>query len=322
MARIRTIKPEFWQDEKLTPMADVDRLLFLFLVSSADDCGRLLDKPSKIEADMFDGVQDRRDDVREALARLSRIGRILRGKTASGQRVIEITNWAKHQRVDHPNVKAAFPEIIELYEDTDIREAFANDSRGIREPLAHHTNDQRPVPATSTSESDQLSDRSLYSEAPNGQRDHDDAMRVALPVVHKSGHTALRELLRHVPMPGAWAGTIHGMASGLQAPNNAPVDGERLAVALCDFVAAGKHLDTPSLGLFRGFVKRARAPERGKFALQQTEDEYNADLLRTIREQNDRARMRGDAEKPIPTWANRIDATFPDGRTWPSGAAA
>lgn len=151
MARIRTIKPEFWQDEKLTPLPDVDRLLFLFLVSTADDCGRLLDKPIKIEADMFDGEQDRSRDIREALARLSRIGRIRRGKTASGQRIIEVVNWAKHQRVDHPNLRSAFPEIIEVIEDTEIREAFANDSRGIREALAHHTNDQRPVPATNDS---------------------------------------------------------------------------------------------------------------------------------------------------------------------------
>lgn len=152
MPRIRTIKPEFWQDEKLTPLSDVDRLLFLFLVSSADDCGRVLDKPVKIEADMFDGETDRRQDVCDALANLSRIGRIRRGKTASGQRIIEIVNWGKHQKVDHPNIKSAFPEIVEPYEDTDIREAFANHSRAAREPLAHHTNDQRPVPTTSTND--------------------------------------------------------------------------------------------------------------------------------------------------------------------------
>jgi hypothetical protein len=152
VARIRTIKPEFWQDEKLTPLSDVDRLLFLFLVSSADDCGRVLDKPVKIEADMFDGETDRRQDVCTGLANLSRIGRIRRGKTSSGQRIIEIVNWGKHQKVDHPNTKSAFPEIVETYEDTDIREAFANDSRGIREAFAHHTNDLRPVPTTSTND--------------------------------------------------------------------------------------------------------------------------------------------------------------------------
>ena len=152
MARIRTIKPEFWQDEKMVRLPDAARLIFLGLVSLADDAGRLLDKPVKIEADLFDGEQDRRRDVLESLANLSRIGVIRRGFTASGQRIIEITNWTIYQRVDHPNYAAAFPEIITPLEDSDIRETFASDSRDIREGFAHHTNDLRPVPTTSTND--------------------------------------------------------------------------------------------------------------------------------------------------------------------------
>lgn len=164
MARIRTLKPEFWQDEKLCPLPDAHRLLFLFLVSSADDMGRLLDKPIKIEADMFDGNEDRSRDIREGLANLARIGRIRRGKTASGQRIIEIANWAKHQKVDHPNIKGSFPEIVEVQEVTDIRERFANDSREIREPLAHHTNDQRPTTSTNDQGSQVRGKRARPSE--------------------------------------------------------------------------------------------------------------------------------------------------------------
>ena len=41
MARIRTIKPEFWTDEKLAPLSPICRLTFLGLVSMADDAGRL-----------------------------------------------------------------------------------------------------------------------------------------------------------------------------------------------------------------------------------------------------------------------------------------
>jgi hypothetical protein len=152
MPRIRTIKPEFWQDEKLVGLPDAHRLIFLGLVSLADDAGRLLDKPVKIEADLFDGESDRRRDVVEALANLSRIGVIRRGFTASGQRIVEVTNWKRHQRVDHPNMAAAFPEIVRLLEVADIREPFANGSRRDREALAHHTNDQRPVPTTSTND--------------------------------------------------------------------------------------------------------------------------------------------------------------------------
>jgi len=146
MARIRTIKPEFWQDEKLLPLTDTTRLVFLGLISLADDCGRLVYNPKLIEALLFDpDGPDRSRDVREALANLSRIGRIVIGKAQSGQRVLQIVHWDKHQKVDKPNRAAALPEIVEPLEDTSIRESVANDSRMIREAFA---NDSRPIPTT------------------------------------------------------------------------------------------------------------------------------------------------------------------------------
>lgn len=146
------------------------------------------------------------------------------------------------------------------------------------------------------------------------------ALRLVLPAVASTGHDALAKLFAHTADQEVWAGIIRGMASGLSMDGNRPASPERLAAAVEDFVAQGHHLN-PNPSLFRGFVKRAKAVDRGRYALQQTTDEQDADLLRTIREQNERARMRGDAEKPVPAWADRIDATFPDGRTWPSGAA-
>ena len=43
MPRIRTIKPEFWSDEKLAPLPPIDQLVFLGLISLSDDFGRVLD---------------------------------------------------------------------------------------------------------------------------------------------------------------------------------------------------------------------------------------------------------------------------------------
>jgi len=146
-------------------------------------------------------------------------------------------------------------------------------------------------------------------------------LRDVLPMVAPTGHMALTKLFAQTADPDVWAGIIRGMASGLSMDGNRPASPERLAAAVEDFVAQGLHVN-PNPSLFRGFVKRAKAVDRGRYALQQTTDEQDADLLRTIREQNERARMRGDPEKPVPAWADRIDAAFPDGRTWPSGAAA
>jgi len=39
--RIRTIKPEFWTDQRMSRMAAIERLVFLCLISMADDEGRV-----------------------------------------------------------------------------------------------------------------------------------------------------------------------------------------------------------------------------------------------------------------------------------------
>jgi hypothetical protein len=111
----------------------------------ADDCGRLVDNLKQIDAFIFPETED---SAREALANLSRISRVRRGVTHSGQKVIQIANWESHQKIDHPNIKAALPEIVEIKEDEPIRESLANDSRITREAsrpdLRPSTIDQLP----------------------------------------------------------------------------------------------------------------------------------------------------------------------------------
>lgn len=159
MARIRTIKPEFWHDEKLAPCDALTRLVFLGLISAADDFGRVLDNERVLDAFMF---PDTEDSVREPLANLSRMGRVRRGKTASGQRIIQIVNWERHQKVDKPQPKMAFPEIVEETPFTPIRESFANHSRTARAPLAPHTTD----PDLHTTDPDQGAPRRVAPKKP------------------------------------------------------------------------------------------------------------------------------------------------------------
>ncbi len=133
MPRIRTIKPEFWLDEKLSLMSAIDRLTFLGLISMADDYGRVHDNAKIIDAFVFPNSDD---SVRESLANLSRISRIRRGNSSSGMPVIEIVNWARHQKVDKPQPKLALPPICQRQLKTwgkplsrIVRESFANCSR-------------------------------------------------------------------------------------------------------------------------------------------------------------------------------------------------
>lgn len=100
MARIRSIKPEFWHDEKLAPLPPITRLVYLGLISQADDAGRLVDNVRLIDGLLFPETEE---SSRESLETLARLGRILRYTSASGQRLIQVVGWDKHQKVQKPS---------------------------------------------------------------------------------------------------------------------------------------------------------------------------------------------------------------------------
>ena len=156
------------------------------------------------------------------------------------------------------------------------------------------------------------------SSSPSGLR----AFNTISACVGVVGHEALRTLLSTVSEPDAWAGLIRGCASGLSMPEARPASAERLAAAVQDFVAAGHHHGQPAkVKLFRGYVGNAKASAAQTRYTPTLEDD-RAEQLRLLREQNKRRHMRHEPLKPEPTWAAQIDATFPDGRTQPAGAAA
>lgn len=134
------------------------------------------------------------------------------------------------------------------------------------------------------------------------------------------GHEALGALFATVQVETAWVGLLRGLSQGTTLGR--PVSAVRLALAVQDFVAAGKHLEPngPNPKLFEGFVKRAKEPE--VTLARQSDAEHKAQQLRELRERNEWCRRALRTETPEPAWAAQIDAMFPDGRTHPSGVAA
>jgi hypothetical protein len=100
MARIRTLKPEFWTDEKLALHPPLTRLVFLGLISQADDAGRLVDNVKLLDGLLFPYTDD---TCAPALDELAATGRLTRYRSESGQPLIELTNWSKHQKVQKPS---------------------------------------------------------------------------------------------------------------------------------------------------------------------------------------------------------------------------
>lgn len=161
MARIRTIKPEFWSDEKMAFMTPLERLVFLGLISLADDAGRLLDNVKQLDGLLFPETED---TCRDALEKLAKFDRIIRYESESGQRLIQVVNWSRHQKVDHPNqyVLPAPPGHNgngggpkgsgkrAAHGSRDSREGLANDSRGSRESSAKGSRGSHEDRATSS----------------------------------------------------------------------------------------------------------------------------------------------------------------------------
>jgi hypothetical protein len=98
--RTRTLKPQFWQDEKLSPLEPIARLVFLGLIGMADDAGRMLDNVKAIDGFIFPETEH---SARESLETLIRLSRVFRYTSASGQRLLQIVNWSRHQYIANPN---------------------------------------------------------------------------------------------------------------------------------------------------------------------------------------------------------------------------
>lgn len=102
MARIRSLKIGFFNNEQLCEFSPWHRLLFAGLWVLADREGRLEDRPKRIKAELFpyDDL-----DVDTLLTELAEKGFVVRyGASESGARYLAIPHFIKHQR---PNVREA-----------------------------------------------------------------------------------------------------------------------------------------------------------------------------------------------------------------------
>lgn len=108
MARIRTIKPEFWQDERLGALPIPVRLLFIGLWNLADDDGRLRGNPRLIKGQVFPYDSDQEVAVPAGLDHLEKAGRIRR-YVHCGESFVWIPKFRDHQRIDKPKASVLPP---------------------------------------------------------------------------------------------------------------------------------------------------------------------------------------------------------------------
>ena len=121
MARIRTIKPEFWSNEKVMNCSRDARLLFIGLWNFADDQGRLPNSAKTIRAQVFPGDDDVDSTIiRRMLDELSS-NDLLFEYECDGRTYFQITGW-NHQKIDRPQ-PAKYPNP----DSSNVRRSFATD---------------------------------------------------------------------------------------------------------------------------------------------------------------------------------------------------
>lgn len=151
--RIRTVKPEWLEDELLASLPDSDRTLSVGLILMADDHGRGRAADAFVAGEVW--RYDRSPEVlikaREGLMRLSGI-RFIRLYIRDGQRYFEIRNWKIHQKVQHVG-KPRVPPPLDSHESLKSPHEDSRDSQETLTPdLRPHISDLIP-PTTPTPES-------------------------------------------------------------------------------------------------------------------------------------------------------------------------
>ncbi|MEV5854702.1 HNH endonuclease [Streptomyces anulatus] len=118
MPRIRTVKPEFWEDELLGVMPRDARLLFIATFNMADDEGILRWTPAYIKAQAFMYDDDLTiGDVGNLMQCLADTGLVFPyiGGVARQQMAL-VVNFRKHQRINRPQKSKLLPPSLGNYQ--------------------------------------------------------------------------------------------------------------------------------------------------------------------------------------------------------------
>jgi hypothetical protein len=120
MPRTRSVKPEFWSDEKLARLSRDSRLTYVGLWSTSDDYGVTKGHPAWLKCQLFPYDDDLKLTTFEKwLKELESIHRIV-PFNVNGEIFYYITHFQDHQKVDHPS-KLRNPEPPESIINIDSR---------------------------------------------------------------------------------------------------------------------------------------------------------------------------------------------------------
>jgi len=99
MARIRTIKPEFWTSESVVECSPTARLLLIGMLNFADDYGNLVNSPKRLKMQIFPADII---DTTTLLEELIKHGLVI-PYSVDGEKYLNIKGFRKHQVINKPS---------------------------------------------------------------------------------------------------------------------------------------------------------------------------------------------------------------------------
>lgn len=108
MARIRSIKPEFWTAEQVMECSPLARLAFIGLWNFCDDAGIHPASPKTLKAEVFPSDDITSTHVAEMVRELVTQG-LLEEYEVDGRQFWAVTGW-HHQKIDQPTYKHPRPD--------------------------------------------------------------------------------------------------------------------------------------------------------------------------------------------------------------------
>lgn len=121
MARIRSIKPEFWTSEQVVELSPTTRLLFIGMWTFCDDRGVHPASCKTLKMEVFPGDDFTASNIEQMMAAIIQAGLVLEYQGFDGKMYWAVTGWEKHQKVEKPNFKHPEPPKIADHSPTNRR---------------------------------------------------------------------------------------------------------------------------------------------------------------------------------------------------------
>ncbi len=109
MARIRSLKPEFWTSEQIVKCSTNARLLFIGMWTFSDDAGVHKASLMRLKMEIFPSDPFDTDTIGRLVGELIDAG-LVEEYTVQGSPYWRVTGWNKHQRIDQPTYRHPLPD--------------------------------------------------------------------------------------------------------------------------------------------------------------------------------------------------------------------